>query len=489
MKKALWLFLFLLLINNAYSQTLEISLKKILTEYSLASPEAKKARLEYENAGYGYENYRKGFLPSVSFILNPASFNHSYRVLQNPSDGNYSYVEDFSNNSSVGVAISQQVGITGGAINVGSNLNMLTEFYDKRKSFSTSPFTIGYSQKLFGGEGADYKFVRNVERKKNEKAAKDYCSDITDIQREAIRLYLDLFLVKVSMDMASKNQAVSDTLLRASTVKYENGRMVENEYLQMQIQAVNDRFAYENYKKEYDISLRRLLSYLGMTDNYNNYTVESPNLELPQFLDLERVVEYAEKNNPFALGQQIRKIEAEKSVHAAKYQNRLTGNINFNLGMNQYASVFADAYKNPASQQSLTIGLQIPVFQWGINKNSLKIAQNNYEISMMEIDREYVLFYNDLKEQVNNYNHDVNLMNIAKSSYELVLRQYDVSVDKFDLGKISVYELGIAQKEVFTSMNQYYTSVKEVWDGYYRLRNTTLIDFAENRELTEILLR
>ena len=481
------LVLLLVLHNNANGQTFEISLNKILTEYCFASPEAIKAILDYENAGYQYDNYKKGFLPSISFSLSPASFNRSYRVLQSPVDGSYAYVEDFSNNSSMGVSVSQKIGITGGSLNMSSNLNMLNEFYDSRKSFSTSPFSIGYNQKLFGGAAADFRFTKSVERKKNEKATKDYYSSITDIQREAVRLFMDLILTKVGMDIALKNKAISDTLLQASIVKYDNGRMAENEFLQMNIQAINDRFASENYKKEYEISLRRLLDYFGVADVYDNYLIDNPGFDLPSVLDFDVVVQQAEKNNPFVLTQQINKIEAEKGIHNARYQNRFTSNVSFNFGTNQYAPVFRDAYKNMASQQSLTVGLQIPVFQWGINRNSFKIAQNNYEISMMEIDRESVRFYNDLKEQVNNYNHNVNLMTISKSSFDLAIKQYEVSVGKFDLGKLSIYELGIAQKEVFSSMNRYYSAMKEVWDGYYSLRHLTLFDFVEKKELMDLL--
>ena len=476
-----------MLTTETVGQTLEISLNKILSEYCFASPDAIEARLHFENANYGYENFRKGFLPSVAFSLSPASFNHSYRTLQSPTDGSYAYIDDFSNNSSMGISVSQKVGITGGVINISSNLNMLNEFYDGRKSFSARPFSIGYSQKLFSGATAEFKLTKSVEEKKNEKAAKDYCNRITDIQREAIRHFMDLVVVKVGMDIALKNEAVSDTLLQASTVKFENGRMAEHEYLQMKLQAVNDRYTAENYKKEYEICMRRLLDYFGITDNYDNYLVHIPEFDFPAMLDFYTVMEHAEKNNPFVLNQQIKRIEAERNIHNAKFQNRMTGNINFNLGTNQYAPVLPNAFKNLASQQSLTVGLQIPVFQWGINKNNYKIAQNNYELSKLDIERENMGFYNDVKEQVNNYNHNVNLMTIAESSFELSVMQYESSVSKFNLGKLSIYELGLSQKEVFSAMNRYYSTMKEVWDGYYSLRRLTLFDFVANRELTDFL--
>jgi len=37
-------------------------------------------------------------------------------------------------------------------------------------------------------------------------------------------------------------------------------------------------------------------------------------------------------------------------------------------------------------------------------------------------------------------------------------------------------------------MNRYYTAMKEVWDGYYSLRNKTLFDFVENKELMQLII-
>ena len=77
-----------------WAQT-SVTLEKVVNEWSLHSPSAEKVRLDYENTQLAHKNYLKGFLPSIALNLNPISFNHSLRLMQNPTDGGYSYVNDF----------------------------------------------------------------------------------------------------------------------------------------------------------------------------------------------------------------------------------------------------------------------------------------------------------------------------------------------------------------------------------------------------------
>lgn len=163
------IFFSLFLVNpNLLAQTAnqELTLDHVINVLSLESVSAKIEKLNYSNDVLEFENYQKRKLPSISFSLSPVSFNRSIRLLQNPNDGSYSYVNDYSNNSSFGLSVSQKIGFTGGHLNVGSNLNYLNEFSQKRHSFSTTPFTIGYSQQLWGGAKL-HKMEEKIEKRRN----------------------------------------------------------------------------------------------------------------------------------------------------------------------------------------------------------------------------------------------------------------------------------------------------------------------------------
>ncbi len=74
-----------------------ITLDEVVNVLSLKSSAAQIERLNYQNEILQFENYKKSFLLSFSLSFNPINFNRSLRLLQQPLDGSYSYIEDYSN--------------------------------------------------------------------------------------------------------------------------------------------------------------------------------------------------------------------------------------------------------------------------------------------------------------------------------------------------------------------------------------------------------
>lgn len=198
-----------------------LSIESVVKELSLNATTAHAERLKMANSLMEYDNYAKSFLPSVSFSFLPVQFNRSLRLLQNSSDGSYSYVEDYSNSSSGGVNITQKIGITGGEVTAGSSLNYLREFSRNRNSFNSTIFNFGYSQPLLGG-GKTYRYESRLQRVEKELALKNYCSAISSVQRSALSLYLDAFLNKLESDLSKKDVAINDTLLSIAKLEKQS---------------------------------------------------------------------------------------------------------------------------------------------------------------------------------------------------------------------------------------------------------------------------
>lgn len=115
--------------------------------------------------------------------------------------------------------------------------------------------------------------------------------------------------------------------------------------------------------------------------------------------------------------------------------------------------------------------------------------KNNYQNSIIEIEQAEANFDNDIKDIVEEYNHNMNLWFVATKSYQLSQEQYVLLSHKFHSGKVSVYELASAQQEQYNAMQRYYNSIQNVWNNYCALRKITLYDFAEQTELRESLFQ
>ncbi len=176
-----------------------VSLQEAIEVYVYNTRYIQEKRLAYENSLLEYDNFKKSLLPSVSLNLTPVSFNRSMRLLQNYTNGEYSYVEEFSNTSSGDLSISQKIAATGGMFSIGSSLIYLREFTSDNNSFCTSPISFSYSQSLFGGR-RNYLFERSISRLKHDMALKNYCASVSTEQQKILTLYLNAYSCKVDID-------------------------------------------------------------------------------------------------------------------------------------------------------------------------------------------------------------------------------------------------------------------------------------------------
>lgn len=481
--------LFSFICANAFSRNyvIDLSLPDIINVYSLNSPAARIEYINYHNEVLDYLNYKKSFLPTLTFSLNPISFNRSLRLLQSPEDGSYSYVEDYSNTSTLGLSIRQKVGFTGGDINIGTNLSFLNEFSSQRKSFSTIPFYVNYSQQLWGSRKM-LRIENKIRKMESVLSVKKYCSKIAEIQLQSVNLYFEVLAGKLAADHALNNMNINDTLLQIGKVKLDNGYITEYDYKQIELQAVNTQYAYRKYLKTYDEAMRNLKSYLAI-DDYDSVFIRELEFELPEILDETFVKSLVYQNNPFLLDEERKKLDAERVLFSVNMETRFNGNISLNYGINQYAGNFTDAYRNANTQQSLVIGFQIPMLQWGINRNKRRIASNNYKASLLAAESDKRKFDDDISKYTNAYNHAVWLWKLSEKSYLLSCEQYLLSVKNFELGEISVYELISARQKQDEALQQYYSAMKETYVSYFRLRNMSLYDFRLSCNLEDTLLK
>ena len=478
LKKIIFLLLSCLCVTECYAT----SLKDVLYRYTLNGPKAKLIRYKYENDRLEFENYQKSFLPSISFGLSPLSFNRNFKLLQDPVTGEYSYVHDYSNSSSTDISVSQKIGITGGSLSMSSSLGYLREFSINRNSFSSSPIYISYSQPLFGGY-KQYKYNKAIMHMQHEYSIKEYCNSMSSEQNRILSLYLDAYSSKLQCEVNRQNLLTGDTLLRIAKLKVDKGLLTKYEYNRIELQQLQSEQETINQERAYREKILELCTELGA----DNLDAESPEeKELPALLDKETVLSLVRQNNPTYLNSEIQRKQAAFSRMQTINSLRFNGDISLNYGMNQYGESLKSVYAHPEQRQSFSVTFSFPVFQWGINHNKRKMADNDYESSIINIEQADKKFDNSIINQVEEYHSTYKSYLLAKKSFELYKEQYKLTVRKFSMGSISVYELTSDYNSLQTAMVDYSGGLQKLYSEYYALRHLALYDFAEKVNLENI---
>jgi outer membrane protein TolC len=164
-------------------------------------------------------------------------------------------------------------------------------------------------------------------------------------------------------------------------------------------------------------------------------------------------------------------------------ENRFNANLYAMYGLTQSAVEFANAYKNPQDQQQLSLGIQIPILDWGLARAKIKMAQSNEELVNTQVAQQKIDFDQQILIKVMQFNMQHTQLTIAAKADTIGEKRFEVTKARYMIGKVDITELNIAMTEKDRATQDYIAALRSFWNTYYEIRKLTLFDFVENKQL------
>lgn len=466
---------------NAQTAVNKLTLQEVLDLAKEQSPRAIQAKHQFRAAYWEYRSYKAEYLPSVTFIGTLPGFSRQIVKHQN-NEGVYSYVEENTNSISGGLTLKQNIGLTGGEVFIESNLERTDIFGDNQTtSYLSVPIRIGFRQELFGFN--QLKWNKKIEPLKYIEAKRNYLDALESISYEATGIFFDLILAQQNLVTAKLNYANSDTLYKIAKGRYNIGTIAENDLLQMELRFLNSGNDVNDAEVDLQLKKFKIKSFLGLNDQYDIELV-IPN-EFPKLtLNHEKVLAQAKQNNPLILSYERDFIEAQKRVAEAKAQRGFSANLYANYGLTKSAAVFDEVYVDPIDQQRVNVGVTIPILDWGLGKGRVKMAQSNMEVTRTVVQQKVIDFEQDVFLEVMRFNQQDNQLLIAAKADTISQLRYNVTKERFLIGKIDVLDLNVAQSERDQAKQKYIQYMRSYWQNYFNMRRRTLYDFENDKPLS-----
>jgi outer membrane protein len=457
-----------------------LTINEVLEMAKDYSPQSILAKHQFRAAYWEYRTYQAEYLPSVTLNGTFPDFNRSLIRYQR-EDGTYVYIEENSNTTSLGLALNQNIGLTGGRIFARSNLER-TDFFGANKGtrFLSVPIQLGFNQPIFGFN--QLKWKKKVEPLKYLEAKRNYIESMETIAGEAIRYFFDLVLAQQNLETAMLNYANTDTLYQIAKGRYNIGTIAENELLQMELSYLNAGSSVN--EAEIDLQLRkfRIKSFLGIKDDYD---VE---LIVPDFfpkttLKFDDVLSLAKSNNPRMIQFERRLIESDRNVAQARADRGFSANLYATYGLTQSAPEFQNVYVDPMDQQGVRVGVTIPILDWGLGKGRVRMAESSREVVRTNIQQSLTDFEQDIFLKVMQFNLQEAQLQLAGKADNIAQSRYNVTKERFLIGRIDVLELNIAQTERDNARARYISAMRNYWQFYYEMRRLTQYNFIDNKPI------
>ncbi len=446
------------------------------------SPDALINIHRFRRSYWEYRSFKAGYLPNITLTGTLPNFTKSIDAITQ-QDGSENYRDRTVSRYSADIALTQRIGPTGGEVFLQSGLERLDNFYTDTSTiqYHSTPVSIGFRQPIFGYNA--YKWDKQIEPLVYEEAKRQYLESREQVAITAINHFFNLLMAQVDRNIAIKNQANYDTLFNIAKGRYVLGKIAENELLQLELNLLKANAAAENADLNYQNMLFKFKSYLRITGSQPLVLI--PPAETPHFaIDVNEAISEAHTNTSSGLAFERRMIEAESQISMARLNGRFDAEIFASYGLTQSANKIQDVYNNPLDEERISLGLTIPILDWGQARGRIRMAESNYDLVKTSIEQERIDFDQDILLQVVQFGMQKNQLMIAAKSDTVAQKRFDVTQKRYMIGKVNdVLELNNAQIDNDNAKVSYYNALKNYWNNYYELRKSTLFDFEKGQKI------
>jgi len=482
MKKIFIVLLSCFLASSTFSQNKTLSLDQVIIIAQQQSPSALNSRHQLRSSYWEYRYYKATQLPSLSFQGEIPSINRAYKKVTNYEDGLERYVGQSYVSYQGNLKLNQAVSWTGGNIFMQSGLQQVVNYTDSStiNSFLSTPINIGFNQPLF--QYNKYKWDKKIEPLKFQIAKKKYLETIEDVSITAINYFFNLLIAQENYSIAQINVSNFDTLYRVAKGRYNLGKIGENEVLQMELSLLKSQSSFEKNALELEDAIFKLKSFLRLKDDFD-LELKVPTAQFTDQIDKDLALEKAMKNSSVQQDFDRRLLVAQSDLNRAKTSSGFNANLYAVYGLTKSAEHFSDAYRDPRDQQQLTLGIEVPILDWGQRKGQVKMAQSQEDLVKTAIEQERIDFKASIYYKVSEFNIQKNQLFIAAKTDTIAQKSYLVSKNRYLIGKIGVTDLNIAQRDTDQAQISYIRELRAYWVNYFDLRKSTLFDFNNNQDL------
>lgn len=465
-----------LTLNDALKLAQEQSLQTFLNKH-------------YYMADYwAYRSFKADLLPSVSLRANPLTYSNASQLRYNSIDRVDEFIRTENLRSDLNLNVSQKIAATGGTFSMQSELGRIENYGNNEYTqYSSRPFTISYQQALFGFNAM--KWQRKIEPLLFEKAKKEYLESTENMHLTTIRYFFGLVSAAIQMEIAQTNMENTEKLLKVAHSRYELGTVSREELLDLRLSNNNAQIDRQQSGLNYREAKENLLNFLMLPIDVELETEIPENTPVIE-VDIQLVLQKALENNPEILQMDQNILESQRNVEQANRARHFQADINVSYGVSKDDGNFLKSGDLKAvytpefeSYQQLSLGINIPILDWGRRKGQYEMAKSRHEIAQVSGRQSLQQFKQNAVTRAIAFNIQKSRVESAALSDTLANESYELTMTRFSTGQADVLRLTSSQNAKDNARFRYINALADYWTNYYTLRQLTLFDFEKNSNI------
>jgi len=298
------------------------------------------------------------------------------------------------------------------------------------------------------------------------------------LERNVAQQFYAVYSNQMRLDIAQEELASNQESYSIISNKVEGGLLALEELYQAEVNLASSQSGVFNAELTMHNSMDQFKVLIGLSlDTSLMIAAEIMADTIP--VNQELAITHALENRMELREREIDMENAQFGLTQAKATNEFAGSITASFGVQAYDEIFSDMFKTPTNSPAIGISFDIPLFDWGERKSTIKAAEASLQTSQLQYEVEKTDIEVGIRSLIRNLKNLENQIQIQQKTVKNAQLAYDINLERYRNGDLTSLDLGMYQTQLSQAKMDVTNAIIDYKIELLNLKIQTLYDFEK----------
>ena len=319
-----------------------------------------------------------------------------------------------------------------------------------------------------------------------ENSQLSYAIQLLALEKQVTQAFYYVYQQQQSLDIANQAFQNMQKSYEVSKNKVDAGISPREEIFQAELNLATTKSDFENKQVSLENAKDDFKLLIGMS-LYDDLFV-LPNIAVDTVpVNISFAIDHGLASRMELRQRKINIETSEFDLIQTKALNEFKGSLGLSVGLFGDNEKFGNVYANPTDNESVSLSLTIPLWDWGERKSRIKASEASIETAYIVLDEEQNNIIIGIRKVYRNLLNLQNQIEIARKSVTNAQLTYDLNLEKYKNGDLTGMDLNIYQNQLSEKQLTYTNSLISYKLELLNLKIQTLYDFEKKEAVSPVM--
>jgi len=319
-----------------------------------------------------------------------------------------------------------------------------------------------------------------------ENSQLSYAIQLLSLERQVTQAYYYVYQQQQSLDISKQAFQNMQQSYEVSKNKVDAGISAREEMFQAELNLATTKSDFENKQVTLENAKDDFKILIGMS-LFDDFLV-LPNIEVDTVqIDVSFAIDQGLANRMELRQRKINIETTEFDLIQTKSLNEFRGSLGLSVGLFGDNEKFVNVYDSPTDNESVSLSLTIPLWDWGERKSRIRATEASIESANISFEEEENNIILGVRKVYRNLLNLQNQIVISRQSVTNAQLTYDLNLEKYKNGDLTGMDLNIYQNQLSEKQLAFTNSLISYKLELLNLKIQTLYDFEKKQSVTPVM--